>query len=480
MIRREMSLVGTVLTLLSLLGTTAKGATYYVAKSGNDANACSQAQPCLTINRAKTLATLPGDIVQVGPGVYNERITLTTSGSTAGKITFRGQDGSGCPTNANSDINSRGQRPAPTVTMQGFAVQASYVAMQCFKVTGTSSGAFTIAANTTDIDITDNFVDASANPGNPSSGVSFPVITHSSMPANVYVARNYVTQTVTGFWVMCKNNCVFEDNEAERMNGGGSSADHDYSDVFGEHITFRHNYFHGNNFADCPGGLCHIDCWQTWNLDNSGGYQIARNVILDRNVCFNAHEAIIVRDVSGSPIGAQTDWTVTNNVMAHGPIGSSMPWCALFDHVGKVVFEHNTCASGIVGYVSGTDAIHRNNIHFNDGWQPYGTSINGVPAGAALAADHNLLYDPSQTYSATIWSKDIRNQNPLFANATADNYRLQPGSPAIDGGVNVGSTVDLAGNSRPQGAGYDIGAYEYGSGGTALVQPPANLIIVVR
>lgn len=54
-----------------------------------------------------------------------------------------------------------------------------------------------------------------------------------------------------------------------------------------------------------------------------------------------------------------------------------------------------------------------------------------------------------------------------FTNPNADNYTLQPGSPAIDAGANVGITTDYAGATRPQGAGFDIGAYEF----AAVVTP---------
>jgi hypothetical protein len=50
----------------------------------------------------------------------------------------------------------------------------------------------------------------------------------------------------------------------------------------------------------------------------------------------------------------------------------------------------------------------------------------------------------------------------FFMNATAHDYRLAPGSLAIDGGVSVGSvTKDRIGVPRPQGAYWDVGAYEF-------------------
>ena len=49
----------------------------------------------------------------------------------------------------------------------------------------------------------------------------------------------------------------------------------------------------------------------------------------------------------------------------------------------------------------------------------------------------------------------------LFINPTANNYQLASGSPAIDKGTTLTAVpVDILGVKRPQGAGYDIGAYE--------------------
>lgn len=54
-----------------------------------------------------------------------------------------------------------------------------------------------------------------------------------------------------------------------------------------------------------------------------------------------------------------------------------------------------------------------------------------------------------------------KNQNPLFEDAYKGDFRLKSSSPCIDAGNNLYSIGnDMFGNSRPFGAGYDIGALE--------------------
>jgi hypothetical protein len=52
--------------------------------------------------------------------------------------------------------------------------------------------------------------------------------------------------------------------------------------------------------------------------------------------------------------------------------------------------------------------------------------------------------------------------NPQFINAEGADFRLHSTSPAINKGL-VWSmlSTDFAGNFRPSGTSYDIGAYEY-------------------
>jgi hypothetical protein len=58
--------------------------------------------------------------------------------------------------------------------------------------------------------------------------------------------------------------------------------------------------------------------------------------------------------------------------------------------------------------------------------------------------------------------------DPLFVSTSENDYRLMPGSPALDlGEPGLANLLDYAGNPRPQGAGPDIGALETPAPSTA-------------
>jgi hypothetical protein len=87
---RALGLATATAMLASLVGVAAvaaSGPTLFVATTGNDAAACTQAQPCLTIGHAVTVAP-PGSTIVVGAGTYHEqvfimkRLTLTGKGAT--------------------------------------------------------------------------------------------------------------------------------------------------------------------------------------------------------------------------------------------------------------------------------------------------------------------------------------------------------------------------------------------------------------
>ncbi|MHB9034728.1 MAG: choice-of-anchor Q domain-containing protein, partial [Anaerolineae bacterium] len=96
------------------------------------------------------------------------------------------------------------------------------------------------------------------------------------------------------------------------------------------------------------------------------------------------------------------------------------------------------------------------------------SATNGPEIYNQFSATTTVVYSDIKFTGVYTGTGNI-NADPLFAapiNASgaptsAGNYRLRAGSPAIDHGINAGVTTDLDGLSRPVGAGFDMGAYEY-------------------
>jgi len=143
---------------------------------------------------------------------------------------------------------------------------------------------------------------------------------------------------------------------------------------------------------------------------------------------------------------------------------------------------------------SGTLQLY-NNTFYNCGWT--GGAASNAAAIAAFAPTNirnNLIYNPAPLMYFDSGSSGMTCANNLYfgsgaapsscANGavSADpkitslstfDFHLQSGSPAIDKGVAIASLIlDLDGTSRPQGAAYDIGAYEFNQGSTPPPPPP--------
>ncbi len=89
-------------------------------------------------------------------------------------------------------------------------------------------------------------------------------------------------------------------------------------------------------------------------------------------------------------------------------------------------------------------------------------SIDGSPTGTWQwrGVDH----DDFDTWAESS-GNDGRSTfaDPLFADPEAHDYRLEPGSPAIDEGAILATSgaIDIAGGPRAQGGGIDLGAFEF-------------------
>jgi len=87
---------------------------------------------------------------------------------------------------------------------------------------------------------------------------------------------------------------------------------------------------------------------------------------------------------------------------------------------------------------------------------------SGPVETATVTGEKWILTTLSSNDLQSAWEPTAQNSDPLFVNPVSD-FNLQASSPAIDNGVDLGSqyNLDFDGLTRPQGSGWDIGAYEY-------------------
>ncbi len=76
------------------------------------------------------------------------------------------------------------------------------------------------------------------------------------------------------------------------------------------------------------------------------------------------------------------------------------------------------------------------------------SNVQGGEAAAYVQPDASLY-----------WLDRNIDADPLFVGLF--DYHLSAGSPCIDTGTDAGVYTDIDGQSRPSGAGYDMGAYEF-------------------
>jgi hypothetical protein len=83
-----------------------------------------------------------------------------------------------------------------------------------------------------------------------------------------------------------------------------------------------------------------------------------------------------------------------------------------------------------------------------------------MTAGNTVTLDATLWHANTTPWSGNVFHTHDYNGDPAFA---LDGYHILTGSMALDRGVAAGVTNDVDGQTRPQGAGYDLGADEFPS-----------------
>ncbi len=171
----------------------------------------------------------------------------------------------------------------------------------------------------------------------------------------------------------------------------------------------------------------------------AGGYELVTN-----NLSFSNEMAGIIIANNGGAYGPDDYNIIENNMVFNNGLDSRQ------QHGGLAIYDANQSIGPHQQFIS-------NDVYGNAGgeYNVYGKTRGSITSYGAITG--RISVDPLLGTTFVKWSAD----------GALGIYRLKAGSPAIDAGGHVGAswapipTTDFDGMFRPQGAGYDIGPYEY-------------------
>jgi hypothetical protein len=422
------------------------GKTYYVAKNGNNANPGTLAQPWLTIQKAAT-TMLGGDTVYIRGGTYNERVNLFYRSNASGPyITFTNYPGEEVILDGTGIAIQYGEGlfhiwKTDYIRVSGLKIQHSngagiYVAYSNHIIVEHNSTYDTVKSGISGWGASNVIID--------SNDIALACNSHTNYPMS---EENISLDNVDGFEI--KNNYV---HQAANIPDGASG---------GEGINLKD----GSRNGTVHNNIVHLDGRQDGKPSNRLAFGIdawnsptnMTNIEIYDNVAYNSAYGFIVSSEQGGTVDGVKIYNniAYNNTKAGFTI---VWWGGTKDGVKRnIQFFNNVSYHNGTGFQNTSplneNVIVRNNIF----------SQNGVPiqlltgSESQITIDHNLFYGPGGTKGTNPVIGD-----PKFVNPDGADFQLQSGSPAIDAGSSLNApNSDFAGNARPRGAGYDIGAYEY-------------------
>ncbi|HXJ19141.1 MAG TPA: right-handed parallel beta-helix repeat-containing protein [Polyangia bacterium] len=411
-----------------LLAGRAHATDYSVSPTGSDTASGQSGAPWATIQHAigKVKA---GDTVTVEDGTYAGLACDTVSGTAAAPIVFKSRNKWGAKITSATSGSSQDWVQFSS---------CSYITFDGFEVSGSVRSGIAILGNTDD--------------GSDARGV---------------VIQNCYSHNNGGTTVAGRHDGIFSGFALDLTIQDNTI------DTTGEHGIYV------SNSADNP--------------------KILRNTVSNTGANCIQINADVKSQVSGKADGLISNWRIEGNVVSTCKGAAGINLDGAIQGVASNNVIYNASEGGFTLFDGdGAEASHDNLIVNNTVYDPSGSrsaiqiaddaennvvfnNIFVAKSGAfEIQTVKNLMHDynivssfDGGSASAHESTVTTANAAALFAVASSGNLQLASGSAAIDKGVaSYGSdsapTTDVLGAARPAGAGYDLGAYEYGS------TPPAT------
>jgi hypothetical protein len=395
--------------------------TYYVSNDAELTRAANNAEP--------------GDVVALRPGVYTAGLYVNVSGTVGNRVVFMAD-----PAAAPDSVVLRGK----CVKVYG----QSHVEIRGLRIehcdgTGTNNSIGISVRGVVDRVVTDIVLSGNHTYHTYSSGIAAWGVPWGTNPGdfrritNLVVEHNTVERGCEGGWneIITIANGVeeFEIAHNEVLNGldgtnGGEGIDVKEGCAYG---SIHHNVVH-----DLARRAYYIDAAGR----GAWGATPTHDVDVYNNVAYNVVNGLALMSEGGADM---ENIRIFNN---------------LFYDIrddGAFIYDHPNAADspGIFRSIELT-----NNTFWNCGRQ--GLDLNSSHIVGAWV-HNNIVSTYRDRYSSATESSNLVGGTPGFVNPGADDYRLSAASPAVDSGTPVNAPADdLDGTARPQGSGYDIGAYE--------------------
>ena len=442
MTRFKRAISSTFLVSVLVQAVAAHAATYYVATTGNDASTCTQAKSASTPKKtipAGVNCLAGGDTLIVKAGTYTDQEVKNPPAGTANAYTVIMGDPSGArpvmsPTWSKRGLSCTNGASCRYIEFKNFEIDSPY---ECMKLYGVDTLGYPHHVRY----INNYCHDTKANG----------IITFSSYRG--FVGGDHLIQN----------------NEFSHCGIGTPQYTAGMNTIYN---PGNRSIVEGNVFHDGSQG---VGIWKCQGPDNKGScgqtpHQI-QNVIIRNNIFYRMGRTDLNPWSSGASLYSGIHVSVTGG--------------------GHRIYNNIIYASGSTSIFRGIYLAARgdrtgtlpNHVYNNTIYDLKHASAYGIyvrqdpPEGVTHVIANNIVYQAGAgmlTTGHTVTGN--LTTNPSFVDPASGNFNLKIGSAAIDTGEVLDIvTTDFRGVRRPQGAGYDIGAYETGDGSNPL--PPRDLFI---